>query len=155
MFLAWEEFLEASFIRYMCGAITNNGYRPRVYVSPTSLDHALKFFILKPRDYVEWSNGQQVIERAEMVFHDGEPYKSAIRPSLTDLDNMRLIRNAIAHRSGTSWKKFETAVRLLYGSRPRGLTPGLFLGLTHLGTGNPYIDYYKDVLSVAASRIVT
>jgi hypothetical protein len=154
MFLAWEDFLEESFIRYMCGAVTGTHYCPKVYVSPTNLDHALKFFIVKPRDYVEWSSGQQVIERAEMVFRDGEPYKSAIRPLLTDLDDMRQIRNSIAHRSGTSWRRFEALVRRILGSRPRRLTPGLFLGLTHAGVGRPYIQHYKDVLSVAASRIV-
>ena len=154
MFLAWEDFLEESFIRYMCGAVTKTRYRPKVYVAPVSLDHALRFFIVKPRDYVEWSSGQQVIERAEMVFHDGEPYKSSIRPLLTDLDDMRQIRNAIAHHSGASLRKFETVVRRLLGSRPRGLNPGLFLGLTHVGNGKTYIEHYKDVLSVAASRIV-
>jgi len=154
MFLAWEDFLEESFIRYMCGAVTITRYRPKVSVAPVNLDHALRFFIVKPRDYVEWSSGQQVIERAEMVFHDGEPYKSSIRPSLTDLDDMRQIRNAIAHHSGASLRKFETVVRRLLGSRPRGLNPGLFLGLTHVGTGKTYIEHYKDVLSVAASRIV-
>lgn len=154
MFLAWEDFLEESFIRYMCGAVTRTRYCPKVYVSPMNLDHALKFFIVKPRNYVEWLSGQQVIERAEMVFRDGEPYKSAIRPLLTDLDDMRQIRNSIAHRSGTSWKRFETLVRRILGSRPHRLTPGLFLGLTHAGVGKPYIEHYKDVLSVAASRIV-
>jgi hypothetical protein len=67
---------------------------------------------------------------------------------------MRQIRNAIAHRSGTSWKKFETTVRRILGSKPRGLAPGMFLGLTHASAGKPYIEHYKDVLSVAASRIV-
>jgi len=119
-----------------------------------NLDHARNFFIVKPRDYVEWSSGQQVVERAEMVFRDGEPYKSAIRPSLVDLDHMRIIRNAIAHRSGTAWEKFETTVRGILGSKPRGLAPGVFLGLNHVGDGKSYIEHYKDVLSVAASRIV-
>lgn len=154
MFLSWEDFIEATFIRYMCGATTSTRYKPKVFVSPVSLEHALKFFVVRPRDYVEWSSGQLVIERAEMVFRDGEPYKSAIRPSLTDLDDMRQIRNAIAHRSGTAWKKFETAVRRILGSKPRGLAPGMFLGLPHIGAGKPYIEHYKDVLSVAASRIV-
>ncbi len=154
MFLAWEDFLEASFIRFMCGAITRNRYKPRLYVAPTNMDHALKFFVVKPREYVEWASSQQVIERAEMVFRDGEPYKSAIRPSITDLDHMKQIRNAIAHRSGTAWDKFESTARRLLGSRPRGLTPGMFLTKTHTASGRPYIEYYGDVLSVVASRIV-
>lgn len=154
MFLSWEDFIEATFIRYMCGASTNTRYKPKVFVSPINLEHALKFFVVKPRDYVEWSSGQLVIERAEMVFRDGEPYTSAIRPSLTDLNDMRQIRNAIAHRSGTAWKKFESTVRRILGSRPRGLAPGMFLGLTHVSGGKPFIEYYKDVLSVVASRIV-
>lgn len=154
MFLAWEDFLEESFTRYMCGAVTRTHYCPKVYVSPINLDHALKFFIVRPRDYVEWSSAQQVIERAEMVFRDGEPYKSALRPLLTDLDDMRQIRNSIAHRSGTSWKRFETLVRKILGSRPYRLTPGLFLSLTHAVVGKPYIEHYKDVLLVAATRIV-
>lgn len=154
MFLAWEEFLEATFVRYMCGAATKTSYQPTVYVMPLTLDHALKFFIVKPRDYVEWSSGQQVMERAEMVFRDGEPYRSALRPSLTDLDDMRQIRNAIAHRSGISWKKFETAVRRILGSRPRGLSPGMFLRLQNAASAKPYIEHYREVLVVAASRIV-
>ena len=154
MFLAWEDFLEASFIRFMCGAVTRTHYKPKVYVTPMNLDHALSFLIIKPREYVEWASAQQVVERAEIIFRDGEPYKSAIRPSIVDFDHMRQIRNAIAHRSGSSWRKFEAVVRGILGSRPHGLTPGMFLGLTHNIVGKPYIEYYGETLSVAASRIV-
>ena len=153
MYLAWESFIEASFIRFMCGAVTRTRYSPKLYVAPTSLEHALSFFVVRPRDYVEWSSGQQVIERAEMVFKDGEPYKSAIRPSLTDLDHMQKIRNVIAHRSESAREKFEKSVRDMLGARPHGLTPGLFLSLPH-ASGRPYVEHYKDVLSVVASRII-
>lgn len=154
MFLAWEEFLEATFVRYMCGAVTQTNYEPTVYVMPRTLDHALKFFVIKPRDYVEWASAQQVIERAEMVFKDGEPFRTALRSSLSDLDDMRNIRNAIAHRSGISWRKFETTVRRILGSRPHGLSPGLFLRRQNTTSHKAFIEHYKDVLTVAASRIV-
>lgn len=41
MYLSWEDFLENTFVRFMCGAKTRNRYSPKVFVLPPTLHHAL------------------------------------------------------------------------------------------------------------------
>jgi hypothetical protein len=40
VYASWETFLEESFIRFMCGAPSASGSRPRRYVGPRTIEHA-------------------------------------------------------------------------------------------------------------------
>lgn len=154
MFLSWEEFLESSFIKYMCGAKTISGYHPKRFAFPPNIEHAQKFLLLNGRRYSDWSNPQDVIQRAETVFSNGDPFASALRPSVGNLENIRTIRNAIAHKSGTALQKFFDIVRQNLGSKPRGITPGMFLQKINQNTNISYFDYYRQILETASNLIV-
>ena len=100
--LAWERFLEESFARYMCGARSITGFRPRCYATPRNRKHARRFLMMGlqriPR-YADWAKRELVIWRANTVFKDGRPFASPLRAGARDLDDMATIRNCIAHSS--------------------------------------------------------
>jgi hypothetical protein len=153
IFLAWEDFLEESFVRYMCGGKAASGYRPNLYVSPSCLDHA--YDILRgQKAFIEWSNAGEVLRRARLFFRDGEPYDPAIAGALQEFEEMRILRNGIAHHSATANGQFENLARALLGYRPRGLVPGLLLASVHSASGQTFLRRYSDIVKTVAAQIV-
>lgn len=153
IFIAWENFLEASFIRYLVGARSPSKYRPRRLISPRNMSHALDI-LSSDREIINWNSASLVILRAERCFREGEPYKNAIQAATLDLNDMNTIRNRIAHKSKISKDKFNSFIRRKFGHGRRGMTPGRFL-LTALNanTTDNFIDYYVDIMRTA-SRII-
>ncbi|MDP2918948.1 MAG: hypothetical protein Q8O43_01850 [Dehalococcoidia bacterium] len=154
LFLAWEDFLEQSFIRYMCGATTSVGYSPKRFISPTALSHALQIVQTRNRSYADWTDIDEVMNLARLYFANGDPYDSALRPMLVDFKHMNTIRNSIAHRSGTSQTKLRDTTRGLVGYLPRKLTAGVLL-MTLVPTENiTFLEKYCHLVRVAAQRII-
>ena len=130
---------------------------PVAYVRPNSWRHA--FDLLLPengRGYINWDNLQHVRQRAKRFFKDGEPFEKVLIPRLHLIQDMQIVRNAIAHRSLTSQEKFEKLVRDKLGSLPPRLTVGSFLD-TSIPSTHPvqsYLDGYLAGISSAASALV-
>ena len=103
MFSQWESFIEDSFLRYLCGARPSRANGPLRYAYPRDLEHARSLILGdRSRRWVRWSDPtDDVIPRARLYFRDGEPFNSALRPVATDLNNLRKLRNRIAHDSST------------------------------------------------------
>ena len=152
MCLAWEIFLEETFVRYMCGATSPSGWGPVRYVTPKHLDHAREI-ASGGKDYVSWVVAQQVIDRANLYFEKGDPYTSALLPALLDLDDLRAVRNRIAHSSQSAREKFENMLRRRRGYVPRGMGPGRFV-LGVLPGGVSYLEDTGQRLSALASQVV-
>jgi len=154
IFIAWENFLEESFIRYSVGAESPSGYRPNRLIEPGNMGHALEL-ISSGREYTKWNSACEVISRAEAYFRDGEPFKNAIQGATTDLNDMNTIRNRIAHKSPISKGKFNDFVRRKLGYGRRGMTPGRFL-LTPLNSlsADTFLDYYVNIIRTTGRIIV-
>lgn len=153
IFIAWENFLEESFLRYLLGARPPSGSMPRRFVNPRNMSHALDILV-SDREYIKWNSASAVISRAERYFRDGFPYRNAIQAATVDLDNMNTIRNRIAHKSKISKEKFNNFVRRTFGHGRHGMTPGRFL-LTSVNanTSDSFLDYYVEIMRTA-SRII-
>jgi hypothetical protein len=154
IFVAWESFLEESFIRYAVGATSPSGYTPSVLSRSQNISHALELVSLG-RDYAHWNSASEVIRRAALYFQDGEPYRSALELASMELDEMNTIRNRITHKSAHSKRQFNAFIRRKFGHGIRGMTPGRFL-LTSLPNPPPhtFLDYHIEVIRIASSMIV-
>ncbi|MFN7979425.1 MAG: hypothetical protein U0P30_14915 [Vicinamibacterales bacterium] len=109
------------------------------------------------RGYAKWDSAPEVIRRAKQFFRDGKPYVDPLNLKLNTLEDIRVIRNAVAHRSGTAFNKFETVARNeLKGVLPPGLTVGGFLNLTKPGTTPPesFLEFYLGTLQLVAEKII-
>lgn len=154
-FLAWERFIEQSFILYTLGKSTPNGYSPHCYISPRNRKHALRFAKGDKR-FPLWNDYDFIVDRSNHFFRNGSPYVSTFRLIRSRLLAMKTIRNAIAHSSTDSQEKFRTLVRGQLQHFPRQFSPGRFL-TTLVPNRVPaisYFDQYSDTLSWASERIV-
>jgi hypothetical protein len=153
IFATWEDFLEETFIRYMCRGKTASAYCPKCYATPTSMEHALA--ILKgSRPFASWTSPSEIRERAKLFFKGGEPYENAVASAARELEEMRQIRNSVAHRSGSAWDQFQDMARKNLGYRPRGLSPGSFLATSGPAPGKRFFEFYCDTIIALAGLIV-
>jgi hypothetical protein len=154
-FLAWEAFLEESFILYLSRQKPPRGRAPHRFAFPPSQRAALEW-VAEGRDYASWTHATHVSGRAERFFRDGRPFAPVLRGNQNILDEARIIRNAIAHQSRSTRDKFETVVRRKLTIVPPSLTVGGFLGTGVLGNIPPisFLELYVAKIEFAAHQIV-
>lgn len=154
IFLAWEDFLEETFIRYMCGAKSASGYGPGLVATYPSIEHARRV-TQGSRPYADWAQPNIVIERAQIHFRNGEPYKSALRAGMVLLNELLTIRNRIAHRSPHAIAQFRGFVLHKLGRNPQGMGPGRFLlTLVPPVQSESFIQYYGHFVIAVANTIL-
>jgi hypothetical protein len=159
LYLAWENFLERVFVRYMCGAQSNTGYSPGLALTLEPNISAALYKLLNPLpnktyNYLNW-NISSIVNRANYHFVRGEPFSIAINAYSQPLQDIEVIRNAFAHRSNFAIQQFRNVVRRELGYVPRGSWPGSFLLKTHpVHAPVTYLDYYADVLINMGGMIV-
>lgn len=155
-FLAWEGFVEESFLLYLMGQVPPRGRAPRRYAFPPNYDAALKWVVPEGRDYAQWTHPQHVGARAERFFHGGRPFVPVLRHNQNVLEEARKIRNAIAHDSTGVREIFERLVRTKLGTLPPNLSVGGFLSTTVPANvpGVSFLDFYIGKIEFAAHQIV-
>lgn len=155
-FFAWESFIEESFVLYLSGQKPPRGRAPGRFAFPPSHDAALRWVVPEGRRYARWTLAAEVSEKAERFFRDGRPFAPVLRGNHAMLEEARIIRNAIVHRSAAARQKFETLVRQKLGTLPLRLTVGGFLGMTSPGSAPPvsFLEYYVGKIDLAGKRIV-
>lgn len=154
-FLAWETFLEDSWLWYVLGDRPLRGRTPARYVHPPNVAAAKKF-VRDGRSYAKWERAAEVAARAEQFFRKGWPYADVLRARQSALEDARLIRNAIAHDSEAAWQGFEAVARRHLTALPANLTVGGFLITTKAGTSPPesYLEYFLSIFQTSADQIV-
>ena len=127
MFCAWENFLEQSLIRFLCGYKNSRGVFARVgggtYFRSAAGAYA---YILGGKPYLLWHNPQEAIDRcnAHLV---GGPHATVIASALSDVKNFSSIRNHVAHRTANTRSKFDAATMALAGRTMQAGRAGRFL----------------------------
>jgi hypothetical protein len=78
-FLAWERFLEESFVLYLLGKKSPRRYSPRRFIQPPNREYAIQLTLPESRPYADWDNHESVLIRARRFFVNGEPYESVLK----------------------------------------------------------------------------
>jgi hypothetical protein len=152
-YIGWERFLEQSFAHYMLGAASTTGKKVVAYAQPPSIAHALRMPIGTQR-YMDWGNPQIVLKVADLFLENGEPYKSCISAILSDLTDMRAIRNAAAHLStSTSEQLDKIALRRLNRAQAGITVYELVTAPDPSGAGHSLLESYTGQLAAAATHI--
>ena len=109
-----------------------------------------------PDRFVEWSDYSMVQKRANSFLASGHRFTVA-PPQLPDINQLKRIRNAIAHKSDRAWDSFISMVKgppfSLTPLQTRGLTPGRFL-YAHSWGAVTVMDHASTQLRLAAWSIV-
>src|SRR5258708_6956274 len=95
VFIAWEEFLEQTFLRYICGYVSALGSYTLTLPAFRNIADA-NVDVLGPRDFVSWADPKQVIRRSQtyatLSFHE-----TVLNSDLSRLLLFKSVRNRIAH----------------------------------------------------------
>lgn len=155
-FLAWEIFLEETFLLYLMGQKPPRGRGPKRYTFPPNLQTAGEWIIPERRQYAEWTNCQDVCRRAERFFQKGRPYADVLRSRQNIFDESKRIRNAIVHTSGSAQNEFETLIRYKLGVLPPNTTVGSFLCTVKPDSSPPqsFLEHYLGKIEFVAKTIV-
>jgi hypothetical protein len=161
-FLEWEQFLEESFILYLLGHRPPKGAPPKCFAKPPDRATAEKM-VAEGRRFADWTVASSVIERASRFFDDGKPYSDILKLKQTSLEEIKTIRNALAHSSQNSKMKFRQLVLRELGSPPGNMTVGGFLDKTIPPTSSKakgykypvsYFEFYVDTFLWLAKEII-
>lgn len=152
--LAFESFLEESFVLYSLGHKPPKGRAPHRYAFPPTRAH-VDTWLREGRDHASW-DVTAVSGRAQRFFRGGRPYFSPLQSNQSTLQDVRTIRNAIAHDSASAQQKFQNLVRRHLGTLPTNATPGSFLGMTVPASAPPlsFLDFYFDKVELVVTQIV-
>lgn len=154
-YIAWEVFVERAFYLYAQGYSAPNGSRAARYVRPIDDEHVSLLLQPAPMRYVDWTVPEAIRSRARAFFENGEPFETALASSTFFLQNMKKIRNAIAHSSSDAIEKYESFATTALGRPCRDLRPGGFLlEMVPGATGNTYFSEFWDQFRTLAYALV-
>jgi hypothetical protein len=128
MFVAWESYLEATFLRTMCGYVSPT-YTPTFQAGQNrqpTLRHAYGALLLPGQYYLLWHSPPRVRKWAAAWFV-GSPHELVIASNLARLEWFGAIRHRIAHGSEDAREKMDKATLGLAGRRFAASSPGRFL----------------------------
>lgn len=155
-FAAWENFLEASFLRYLCGYCSSAGQQtirvPHVFCATVS---AAETLVLDGRRYKLWHNPRDVIGRSQTYFLNGR-HETVLSSVLSRVDSFAAVRHHIAHQRRDTATQFDSACINLCGYRSPGSRAGSFLRkrVSHVSPSKRWFDLILSDLEAYAVQIV-
>lgn len=153
MFIAWESFLEKSFILYLTGNPSTSGNLLAKYADPVDQEHAHKMLMGVMR-YVDWTTPETVRKFANLYFDSGEPYQTTLNSINADLLDLKTIRNAAAHLSTTTTQQLDILANRKLGILHTGISVyDLLTSNNPTLTGKTILQSYQDVFDTAANLI--
>lgn len=125
-FIAWETFLERSFILYITGLPNKAGFIAIRHASPLSGEHAANM-LKGTQKYVDWSNPEIVRKLANLYLQNGDPINSVISSINSDLFDLKTIRNAAAHLTTTTITPLNALAQRKIGTTTTNINVGDFI----------------------------
>jgi hypothetical protein len=130
IFLYWENFLEESFERYLCGYENSAGRQTlnsgAFHRRTTDATNAIRAFEGGRRPYVLWHSADRVVTRSQYFFNGGR-HEIVINSNLSRLRDFSNVRHRIAHLQDDARQKFDRASMTICGRRFLGARAGKLL----------------------------
>jgi hypothetical protein len=154
MFRSWEGFLETALSAIMSGDPTISGSVPVKYVSPPTREKALSM-LKGTQKYFDFANHRNVQRIVAIFFEKGYPFEPHLGSVISDLDDLKTMRNACAHISSSTQKGLEALARRLLGQPKPGITiyQLLLSPLPRHGPTATVATYFRDRLLVLAEVV--
>jgi hypothetical protein len=143
----FESFLEAQFVQYLTGR--SRAAKPRVVMSRKSVAYDI---LRGERSYVDWLPFRYSIKRADRFFKDGHAFSFLDKSDVKILEDICLIRNALAHNSRYSKQKFEKDILGGMCLRPKERNPVGYLRYS-FKRNTVYFQHYSQQLLIFSKKI--
>jgi|GEM_PF-1392672 len=129
----WEEYIRQLLVEDLAdepkGFVRKDVRKFRVKGAPKRIAERVLFHPDHPQKFVEW-DFSFVKSRADNFLPQNHRFATTL-PRGADLDKLKRVRNAIAHKSDRAWESFKGLVIdqpfCLTGKQRKGLTVGRFL----------------------------
>lgn len=153
MYIAWERYLEQSFLSYLMGFPSTTGLAIASFLAAPTIEHANRV-VIGTQKYVDWGNPDIVTRLANLYFPNGAPFVPAVAAITSDLFDLRAVRNAAAHLSTTTSTQLDAVALRRLGHPITNVTVyALVTGADATGGGLTVLDYYESMLTGAAALI--
>lgn len=116
--------------KIMCGALYADGSQPGLLIQSKSkvaaINNMMKYGRRKPRD-LRWSQVKEIKENVRYVIDPNEDFLNELDRHVLFIEEIRWIRNRIAHNNATTRKNYRKAVLRYYGAYVNSVRPGTLL----------------------------
>jgi hypothetical protein len=160
-FTHWEQFTRYLLIADLANSPTSTLHREVQQFRDADAPMRLATQLLKhpdhPQKFIEWSNYADIVSRANQFLGAGNRFAATPLPRRNDLELLKRVRNAVAHRSDKAWASFldlcEDPPFQIPPAQIVGITPGRFL-VAHDINGQPILRDAIVLLDAAAHHLV-
>lgn len=157
----WEQFTHYLLVEDLATIATSKLHRGvrqfRTKGAAWRLANSLLSHPDHPRKFIEWSDYADVVSRANEFLGAGNRFAATPLPRRGDIDLLKRVRNAIAHRSDKAWDSFIRLCRdppfAIPPPQMKGMTPGRFL-VAHTWNNQPVLRDTISMLDAAARHLV-
>lgn len=117
--------------KLVCGARYLDGSTANVLLPARSQAAALTNMSthgrLRPKNRMQWSKASEIRDNCKLLIHSTEHFLTTLTNHTTLIDEMRNVRNRIAHNNANSRAKYQVVVRRHYGAEQKHISPGMLL----------------------------
>lgn len=151
LFSVLENCVKDVSVRIACGAAYRNGVPPHPIILCTSISDAEVKFRSGSKKSIQFSNVHHINESIKHVIDDTEPLRIKLSKYGNVFEEMRKVRNHIAHRTNSTLSKYKEVILSRYGANLR-IKPGSFLVSTKRET-RAVIDDYSQTIKIIIEDI--
>ncbi|RYE28534.1 MAG: hypothetical protein EOP48_33375 [Sphingobacteriales bacterium] len=154
LFIAWEGFLENSFIHYILGNPSSTGKSAVRHATPPSEQHA-RDMLIGTQKYVDWANPQIICKLSKLYLKNGEPIEPTINSIQSDLFDIKTVRNAAAHLTSSTGRSLDALASRRLQHTCTNITVSDFILSQDpaAGASGSILDGYSQILDVCAEKI--
>jgi hypothetical protein len=130
LFSLLEAHLQSLCMKIVCGAPYLDGTRPTLLVkAPSAASAILQMRTLNRAKTLDlsWTTCTAIKKNIEFSVDTSDPIFATFAAYDASIDEMRLVRNHIAHGNADTRRKFRPVVKAHYGAYVPSITPGVLL----------------------------
>jgi len=151
LFSIFESSVAELAYKLAAGATYTNGSPPSLNIQANSVNGSRWLFLAhgrnKPKQNLQWTKASYIRESVQHVIPDTEKFVFNIRAHGQTIEEMRRVRNVLAHQTSTAKANYRDVLRQAYGANVQ-VAPGAFLTSTTRSTTRK-IDWY-----LASTRVI-
>jgi hypothetical protein len=130
LFSSLEEVIMSITTKIGCGATYVDGSQPILVVQSKSrqgaINNMMKYGRKKPR-HLQWSQVKEIRENARYIIDPNEHFLNELDRHTSFIEEVRWIRNRIAHNNTAVRANYRKAILRYYGGYVNSVTPGTLL----------------------------
>ena len=151
LFDVFQHHLQRMVCKVACGSSYLDGSNPQLLYRARSIAGAETAMMTHGRShalgFLRWSRAADVTDNAKYVIAPNDHVLVSLRRNGYAVDEMRRVRNRIAHSGQRARKDYAVVLKRYYGAQVRGVVPGTLLLSPELEShaAGTLLESYEDV----------